>query len=189
MRIGGHDIRSISPKVLNSLVPVVFQDVYLFDDTVIANIRMAKPSATDEEVVAAARAAHAHDFISHLPAGYETRIGDLGGRLSGGERQRMSIVRAMLKDAPIVILDEPTAALDTESEVAVQATIDALVQERTVIVIAHRLSTIAAVDHILVIEDGKLAEQGTQSELMQLNGRFAKIWYTQQQTQNWHASN
>ncbi len=189
VRIGGKDIRSIAPDVLNSLVSVVFQDVYLFDDTVMANIRMARPSATDAEVESAARAAHCHDFISRLPEGYQTRIGDLGGRLSGGERQRISIARAMLKDAPIVILDEPTAALDTESEVAVQAAIDALVRERTVIVIAHRLSTIAAADHILVIEDGQLAEQGTQPELLKSGGRFAKMWQTQQQTQSWHATN
>ncbi len=189
VRIGGKDIRSIAPDVLNSLVSVVFQDVYLFDDTVMANIRMARPSATDEEVEAAARAAHCHDFINRLPEGYQTRIGDLGGRLSGGERQRISIARAMLKDAPIVILDEPTAALDTESEVAVQAAIDALVRERTVIVIAHRLSTIAAADRILVIEDGQLAEQGTQPELLKSGGRFSKMWQTQQQTQSWHATN
>ncbi len=188
VRIGGKDIRNIAPDVLNRLISVVFQDVYLFDDTVLANIRMAKPSATDEEVETAARAAHCHDFIMRLPDGYQTRIGELGGRLSGGERQRISIARAVLKDAPIVILDEPTAALDTESEVAVQAAIDALVRERTVIVIAHRLSTIIAADRILVIEDGKLVEQGTQPELLEAEGRFAKMWQVQQQTQNWHVT-
>ncbi len=189
VRIGGTDIRSIAPDTLNGLVSVVFQDVYLFDDTIMANIRMARPSASDAEVEAAARTAHCHEFINRLPTGYQTNIGDLGGRLSGGERLRISIARAILKDAPIVILDEPTAALDTESEVAVQAAIDGLVQKRTVIVIAHRLSTIAAADRILVIEDGKLVEQGTHPELLKAEGRYAKMWQTQQQTQNWHARN
>ncbi|SHI25632.1 ABC transporter ATP-binding protein [Pollutimonas bauzanensis] len=184
--IGGVDIRAIAPETLNALISTVFQDVYLFDDTILANIRMARPDATDEEVQTAARAAHCHEFVTRLPEAYLTRVGDIGGRLSGGERQRISIARAMLKNAPIVILDEPTAALDTESEVAVQAAIDALVRERTVIVIAHRLSTIAAADQILVIEDGHVAEQGRHAALLARAGRYSAMWQAQQRAKNWH---
>ncbi|KAB0583679.1 ABC transporter ATP-binding protein [Comamonas kerstersii] len=186
--IGGVDIRAIAPEQLNALISVVFQDVYLFDDTILANIRMARPDASDAEVEAAARAAHCHEFVTRLPEGYTTRVGDIGGRLSGGERQRISIARAMLKNAPIVILDEPTAALDTESEVAVQTAIDALVRERTVIVIAHRLSTIAAADQILVIDDGQVVEAGRHADLLSCKGRYARMWQAQQSAKNWHAS-
>lgn len=187
--IGGVDIRAIAPETLNRLISVVFQDVYLFDDSILANIRMARPEATDEEVEAAARAAHCHAFITRLPEGYQTRVGDIGGRLSGGERQRISIARAMLKDAPIVILDEPTAALDTESEVAVQTAIDALVRERTVIVIAHRLSTIAAADQILLVDDGHVVEAGRHAELLAQDGRYARMWQAQQSVKSWHVAN
>lgn len=184
--IGGVDLRSIAPEKLNALISVVFQDVYLFDDTVLANIRMAKPEASDAEVEQAARAAHCHDFIRRLPQGYRTRVGDIGSRLSGGERQRISIARAMLKNAPIVILDEPTAALDTESEVAVQRAIDALVKERTVIVIAHRLSTIVGADQILVIREGRVAEQGTHTELLSQQGVYACMWQASESVKHWH---
>ncbi|MEL6763140.1 MAG: ABC transporter ATP-binding protein, partial [Cyanobacteria bacterium J06607_6] len=151
IRIGPVDIRQVEPADLMRSISVVFQDVYLFDDTILNNIRMAKSEATDTEVEAAARAANCHDFIARLPQGYDTRIGDIGGALSGGERQRLSIARAMLKDAPIVLLDEPTSALDTESEVAVQEAINRLVVDKTVIVIAHRLSTTVGADLILVL--------------------------------------
>lgn len=184
--IGGVDIRSIAPEQLNALVSVVFQDVYLFDDSILNNIRMARPAASDAEVEAAARAAYCHTFISRLPDGYATRVGDIGGRLSGGERQRISIARAMLKNAPIVILDEPTAALDTESEVAVQRAINALVRERTVIVIAHRLSTIAAADQILVIDGGRVVESGTHNSLLAQKGRYFRMWQAQQSVKDWH---
>jgi ATP-binding cassette, subfamily B, bacterial IrtB/YbtQ len=183
--IGGVDVRAIRPDELNAMISVVFQDVYLFDDTVLANIRMARPEATDTEVEAAARAAHCLDFIGRLPMGWHTRLGDIGSRLSGGERQRVSIARALLKDAPIVILDEPTAALDTESEVAVQQAIDALVRDKTVIVIAHRLSTIAGADRILVIEDGRLVEQGQHDELLARTGRYRALWDAQLSTKSW----
>ena len=186
IKIGDVDIRAITPERLNGLISVVFQDVYLFDDSIMANIRMARPDASDDEVQAAARAAYCHEFITRLPEGYQTRVGDIGGRFSGGERQRISIARAMLKDAPIVILDEPTAALDTESEVAVQTAIDALVRERTVIVIAHRLSTIAAADQILVIDGGTLLESGKHHELLAREGRYARMWQAQQSTKDWH---
>lgn len=185
--IGDVDVRAIEPGALNALVSVVFQDVYLFDDSILANIRMARPEASDEEVEAAARAAHCHEFITRLPEGYATRVGDIGGRLSGGERQRISIARAMLKNAPIVILDEPTAALDTESEVAVQTAIDALVRDRTVIIIAHRLSTIAAADQILVIDGGQVVEAGRHAELLAREGRYARMWQAQQSAKDWHA--
>lgn len=184
--IGDVDVRSIATDDLDALISVVFQDVYLFDDSILANIRMARPDASDQEVRAAARAAHCHDFIERLPEGYLTRVGDIGGRLSGGERQRISIARAMLKDAPIVVLDEPTAALDTESERAVQAAIDRLVRDRTVIVIAHRLSTIAGADRILVIDAGGLAEQGRHDELLRAGGRYARMWQAQEAVKHWH---
>ncbi|MDO5103422.1 MAG: ABC transporter ATP-binding protein [Lautropia sp.] len=183
--MGGVDIRTLSPEQLNGLISVVFQDVYLFDDTILANIRMARPQASDEEVEAAARLACCHEFITRLPEGYRTRVGDIGGSLSGGERQRISIARAMLKNAPVVVLDEPTAALDTESEVAVQRAIDALVRERTVIVIAHRLSTIAGADQILVIDEGHVIEAGRHAELLAGNGRYARMWQAQQSAKRW----
>ncbi|RRN44437.1 ABC transporter ATP-binding protein [Lautropia dentalis] len=185
--IGGVDVRAIEPERLNRLVSVVFQDVYLFDDTVLANIRMARPEATDAEVHAAARAAHCLEFIERLPQGWNTRIGETGGRLSGGERQRLSIARALLKDAPIVVLDEPTATLDTESERAVQRAIETLVKNRTVIVIAHRLSTIAGAGQIIVVDQGKALETGTHEALLAGNGRYAALWAAQQRAKQWRA--
>ncbi|MFJ5387568.1 ABC transporter ATP-binding protein [Pectobacterium sp. CHL-2024] len=178
--IGGVDIRHIPTREVNRLISVVFQDVYLFDDSVLANIRMARPDASDAEVERAAEAAQCLDFIQRLPQGWQTRLGDIGGRLSGGERQRISIARALLKDAPIVILDEPTAALDTESELAVQRAIDRLVQDKTVIVIAHRLSTIVGAHRILVVENGGISQQGTHSELLHAEGRYRALWNAQQ---------
>ncbi len=185
VQIGGVDIRNITPETLMHHISVVFQDVYLFDDSIRANIRMAKPDATDAEVEAAAEAANCHEFITRLPQGYDTTVGEIGGSLSGGERQRISIARAILKDAPIVLLDEPTSALDTESEVAVQRAIDRLVEDKTVVVIAHRLSTVVAADTILVLEDGNLIERGTHDELMVDNGRYATMWQAQQQSRRW----
>ncbi|WDG00385.1 ABC transporter ATP-binding protein [Pectobacterium carotovorum subsp. carotovorum] len=178
--IGGVDIRCIPTRELNKLISVVFQDVYLFDDSVLANIRMARPDASDAEVEQAADAAQCLEFIQRLPQGWQTRLGDIGGRLSGGERQRISIARALLKDAPIVILDEPTAALDTESELAVQRAIDRLVQDKTVIVIAHRLSTIVGAHRILVVENGAISQQGTHNELLDVEGRYRALWKAQQ---------
>ena len=183
--IGGVDVRRVSPAELMQAISVVFQDVYLFDDTILNNIRLSKPDAADADVEAAARAANCHDFITRLPNGYETRIGEIGGALSGGERQRISIARAMLKDAPIVLLDEPTSALDTESEVAVQDAINRLVVDKTVIVIAHRLSTVVGADLILVLADGQVIERGTHRELLTQQRRYATMWTVQQQSQGW----
>ena len=185
IRIGNVDIQQVNPSDLMQSISVVFQDVYLFDDTILNNIRMASPNATNLEVEAAARAANCHDFITRLPQGYETCIGDIGGALSGGERQRISIARAMLKNAPIVLLDEPTSALDTESEVAVQDAINQLVVDKTVIVIAHRLSTIIAADLILVLSDGVVVERGSHAALLAQQGRYAAMWAIQQQSQAW----
>ncbi|CAN8139824.1 ABC transporter related protein [uncultured Thiomicrorhabdus sp.] len=184
--LGNIDLRRISPDLLMQNISVVFQDVYLFDDTILNNIRMGKPDASDEQVEAAAKSAHCHEFIARLPHGYQTRVGEIGGTLSGGERQRISIARAILKDAPIVILDEPTAALDTESELAVQQAIDELVQNRTVIVIAHRLSTIVGADQIVVLEDGKIKQIGKHDELIAQDGRYLSMWQAQQNVKNWH---
>ena len=158
--IGGSDIRALTQQELMRQISVVFQDVYLFDDTIGNNIRLGKADATDAEIEAAARTARCHDFIMAMPEGYQTRVGDIGGKLSGGEKQRISIARALLKNAPIIILDEPTAALDTESEVAVQQAIDALVQDKTVIVITHRLSTVSGAQQIIVLSGGQVAESG-----------------------------
>ena len=174
--IGGSDIRALTQEDLMRQISVVFQDVYLFDDTIANNIRLGKADASDAEIEAAARTARCHDFIMAMPEGYQTRVGDIGGKLSGGEKQRISIACALLKNAPIIILDEPTAALDTESEVAVQQAIDALVQDKTVIVITHRLSTISGAQQIIVLSGGQVAESGTHSELLTQNGVYRRLW-------------
>ena len=188
VRIGGVDVRDIDQVDLMSSVTAVFQDVFLFDDTIAENIRMGRPGATDTEIVAAARAASCHDFVTGLPDGYQTRVGELGGRLSGGERQRLSIARAILKNAPIVLLDEPTAALDAESELAVQEAIDHLVADHTIVVIAHRLSTIVAADQILVVDHGRIVQRGTHDELLASGGRYAVMWATQSKAGRWKIS-
>ena len=165
IRVGGVDISTIDPETLLTDYSMVFQDVVLFDDTVMENIRLGKHGATDEEVRAAARAANCDEFVEKLPQGYATPIGENGAKLSGGERQRISIARALLKDAPIVLLDEATASLDVENETKVQGALSRLLAGKTVLVIAHRMRTVEAADKIVVLDDGKVAEQGRPEEL------------------------
>lgn len=189
IEIGGIDVREIAPDVLNAHVAYVFQDVFLFAGTVAENIRLAKPDASDEEVTAAARAAQAHDFISALPQGYDTLLGERGFGLSGGERQRISIARAILKDAPILVLDEATAFADPENEALIQDAIAALARQRTLIVIAHRLHTIAHADMIAVLEGGRVAEQGPHAGLLERDGLYAAMWRAQEEVRRHrHAS-
>ena len=180
IKIGGIDIRDMSQSQLMSLVSVVFQDVYLFQDTIINNIRMAKLSASDEEVIEVCKQANCHEFIQNFRDGYQTQLNDIGKSLSGGERQRISIARAILKNAPILILDEPTAALDTENELAVQKVINKLVQGKSVLVIAHRLSTIIGAEQIVVIDKGEIVESGTHQQLLQQDGIYKEFWHLQQ---------
>ena len=164
---------------------MVFQDVVLFDDTVMENIRLGRRNATDDEVIAAAKAANCDEFVNRLAQGYNTLIGENGSKLSGGERQRISIARALLKDAPIVLLDEATASLDVENETKVQEALSRLLVGKTVLVIAHRMRTIEAADKIIVLADGKVAEQGSPNELMSQNGLFSRMVKLQQQSSNW----
>ena len=173
---GGVDVRDIPLAEYNKCIAYVSQDNYLFDETVMNNIRMGKPGATDEEVIAAAKACGCHKFIMGLERGYDTVAGGAGGHLSGGERQRISIARAMLKNAPVVILDEATAYTDPENEALVQRSVAKLVQGKTLIVIAHRLSTIATADQIIVIDDGNIAASGTQDELLQFCPLYREMW-------------
>jgi ATP-binding cassette subfamily B protein len=164
---------------------VVFQDVYLFQGTIRDNIALGRPEAGDAEVEAAARAARCHDFITAMPDGYATRIGEGGLTLSGGERQRLSIARAILKDAPLVLLDEPTSALDTLNERAIQDALAELVTGRTVIVVAHRLSTIRAADQILVLDAGQITQRGTHDELIEQGGLYAHLWAERERAAHW----
>ena len=166
IEVGGVDISTVDPEVLLTDYAMVFQNVVLFDDTVMENIRLGKHGATDEEVIRAAQAANCEEFVSKLPQGYDTPIGENGAKLSGGERQRISIARALLKNAPIVLLDEATASLDVENETKVQGALSRLLQGKTVLVIAHRMRTVEAADHIVVLAEGKVAEEGRPEELL-----------------------
>ena len=183
--VGGVDVSTVDPEVLLSDFSVVFQDVTLFDDTVMGNIRLGRRGASDEEVLAAARAANCDDFVSRMPEGYQTMIGENGARLSGGERQRISIARALLKDAPIVLLDEATASLDVESETEVQGALSRLLAGKTVIVIAHRMRTVMGADKVVVLEGGRVAEQGSPAELMAADGLFARMARLQSESASW----
>ncbi len=173
--IDGCDIRKVTLSSLRSQIALVSQEVILFDDTVKANIAYGRWGASEKEIIYAAKAAAAHDFITHLPQGYDTLVGEQGIRLSGGQRQRLSIARAMLKNAPILLLDEATSSLDTESERQVQAALDRLMQGRTTVVVAHRLSTVVDADMIYVIEDGEATEKGTHQELLENNKTYARL--------------
>ncbi|MYB49785.1 MAG: ABC transporter ATP-binding protein [Dehalococcoidia bacterium] len=176
IRIGGVDIREMPIRQLMDQVAFVFQETFLFNDSVAANLLVAKPDATHEEIVEAAKAANAHEFVEGLPQGYDTLVGEAGDRLSGGERQRLAIARAILKDAPIVILDEATAYADPENEIALQGALDRLVQGRTVIIIAHRLTTVAGADQTLVLDEGQVVERGQHDDLIQRGGLYTEMW-------------
>ena len=183
--IGGHDVKEFTCDSLLKNMSMVFQNVYLFHDTIENNIKFGCPDATHEQVVEAAKKACCHDFISALPQGYDTVIGEGGSTLSGGEKQRISIARAMLKDAPIILLDEATASVDPENEVHLQQAISVLVKNKTLIVIAHRLSTIRDADQILVVDNGKIVEKGVHAELIQQKGIYQKFWNIRQKARNW----
>ncbi|MBQ5969977.1 MAG: ABC transporter ATP-binding protein [Clostridia bacterium] len=186
IKVGGVDISTVDPEVLLTDYSMVFQDVVLFDDTVMENIRLGKHGATDEEVLAAAKAANCDEFVEKLPDGYQTPIGENGARLSGGERQRISIARALLKNAPIVLLDEATASLDVENETKVQGALSRLLAGKTVLVIAHRMRTVEAADKIVVLKDGKIAEEGSPKELyINENGIFRRMADLQAQSAQW----
>ncbi|MBR0408588.1 MAG: ABC transporter ATP-binding protein [Clostridia bacterium] len=184
--VGGVDIASVDPEVLLSDYSMVFQDVVLFDDTVMENIRLGRRGATDEEVRAAAKAANCDEFVAKLPKGYDTPIGENGAKLSGGERQRISIARALLKNAPIVLLDEATASLDVENETKVQGALSRLLEGKTVLVIAHRMRTVEAADKVIVLADGKVAEEGSPAELItRQNGIFRRMTQLQASSAEW----
>ena len=183
--VGGVDISTVDPEVLLTDYSMVFQDVVLFDDTVMENIRLGKRGASDEEVLAAAKAANCDEFVNLLPQGFATPIGENGAKLSGGERQRISIARALLKDAPIVLLDEATASLDVENETKVQAALSRLLVGKTVLVIAHRMRTVAGADHIVVLDNGHVVEQGSPSELMEKNGIYRRMVDLQSESAQW----
>ena len=183
--VGDVDISTVDPEALLTDYSMVFQDVVLFDDTVMENIRLGKRGATDEEVRAAAEAANCGEFIRRLPQGYDTPIGENGAKLSGGERQRISIARALLKNAPIVLLDEATASLDVENETKVQGALSRLLAGKTVLVIAHRMRTVAGADHIVVLENGHVAEQGTPAELMERGGLYRRMVELQSESARW----
>lgn len=185
VKIGGHDVREFTCDSLLKNISMVFQNVYLFRDTIKNNIKFGSPDATDEQIIAAAKAARCHDFIMALQDGYDTVIGEGGSSLSGGEKQRISIARAMLKDAPIVILDEATASIDPENEHLIQEAISALTHGKTIITIAHRLATIENADQILVIDGGTVAQRGTHKELLQQEGTYKKFIQIREQVEGW----
>ena len=183
--LGGTDVKTVDPEKLLSAYSIVFQDVTLFNNTVMENIRIGRQNATDEEVLAAAREAQCDEFVEKLPEGYRTMIGENGSALSGGERQRISIARALLKDSPVILLDEATASLDAENETHIQRAISRLVKGKTVLIIAHRMRTVEGADKLVLLKDGKVAEQGSPEELLAKGGIYAKMCKLQQQSGAW----
>ena len=186
--IGGVDVNGVDPETLLKNYAIVFQDVLLFNDTVMNNIRIGKEGATDEEVMNAARIAQCDHFVNRLANGYETMIGENGHTLSGGERQRISIARALLKDAPVILLDEATASLDVENETKVQDAISELIKNKTVVVIAHRMRTVAGADKIVVLKEGNIVEEGTHDDLISKDGVYSKMVNTQKENAKWEIS-
>ena len=187
IKVGGVDIATVDPEVLLTDYSMVFQDVVLFDDTVMENIRLGRRGASDAEVMAAARAANCEEFVSKLPQGYQTPIGENGAKLSGGERQRISIARAILKDAPVILLDEATASLDVENETAVQAALSGLIKDKTVLIIAHRMRTVMNADQIVLLSGGRVVEMGSPAELLKKNGLFRHMAQLQSESMEWTA--
>ncbi len=185
VKIGGVDIRDIESEQLLTHISSIFQDVYLFNDTIYNNIRIGNSNASEEDVVAAARAANCHNFIEKLPQGYHSTVGEGGEKLSAGEKQRISIARAILKNSKIVLLDEATASLDPENEKEIQEAMNILVQNKTLIVIAHRLSTICHADQILVLRQGQIAERGSHADLLKKGGIYRQMWQKQRAAMNW----
>ena len=183
--VGGVDVATVDPEKLLTAYSIVFQDVTLFNNTVMENIRIGRKDATDAEVIQAAKEAMCGEFIAKLPQGYQTMIGENGSTLSGGERQRISIARALLKNAPIILLDEATASLDAENETEIQQAISRLVAQKTVLIIAHRMRTVENANKIVVLSGGTVAETGTPAELMKRNGAFARMVKLQTESQNW----
>jgi ATP-binding cassette subfamily B protein len=183
--IGGVDVKTLDPERLMSYMSFVFQDVVLFNDTILGNIRIGNRDATDEQVFTAAKAARCDGFVGKLPSGYNTMLGENGATLSGGERQRISIARALLKNAPIVLLDEATASLDPENEASIQEAISTLIEGKTVLVIAHRLRTIAGADNIIVLDKGQVAEQGAHDSLLARNGLYRRLYTLQTESLGW----
>lgn len=185
VRVGGVDVSTVDPEILLRDYAIVFQDVLLFDDTVMGNIRLGRRGASDADVLAAAKAANCDEFVSRMPQGYETKIGENGSKLSGGERQRISIARALLKDAPIVLLDEATASLDVENETQVQSALSRLLKGKTVVVIAHRMRTVENADKVVVLKDGRVAEQGSPNDLKAAGGLFSHMVALQRESEGW----
>ncbi len=183
--VGGADVSKIEPETLMSLYSIVFQDVTLFNNTVMENIRIGRKNATDEEVIAAARLANCEEFVQKLPDKWNSMIGENGCALSGGERQRISIARAFLKNAPIILLDEATASLDVENETLIQTALSRLIKDKTVMIIAHRMRTVMGADKVVVLADGKSIEQGTPKELMEFDGIFSRMVKLQSESQDW----
>ncbi len=183
--IGGENIQEIDPETILQHISIVFQDVTLFNQSVLDNIRLGRKGATDEEVIAASKAAQCHEFVEKMPNGYDSLIGENGFSLSGGERQRISIARALLKDAPIVLLDEATSSLDIQSETAVQTAIKTLTKDKTVLVIAHRMRTIAGANQIIHLKEGKVTESGTHQSLLEEKGDYAHMIELQSKSLAW----